>query len=143
AAGTVLDRATGQQVPTLPAAPVVDLQLNTTLNELTAAVQGRGVFTLSTQTSGPAVVSSTPATPQGPPLTTISVSFNEAPDQRTLTLTSNVQARFNVTLGLANSLEGRMNRVSDLFKTYLKRGASPAEQTAYAGVLTQPNGDAR
>jgi hypothetical protein len=119
----------------LPSAPVVDLQLNTNLNELAAAVQGRGVFVLSTQKSGPQVVASTPTTPQNSPLTTINVTFNEAIDPRTFTLSSNQLARNNVAFQLTTSSEGLKNRAQELFQTYLRRSASDGEAGFFAGEL--------
>jgi hypothetical protein len=121
----------------LPAAPVVDIQLNQNLNELAAAVQGRGVFVLSTQTHGPQVVADTPTTVQNTPLTNLTVTFNEAVDPRTFTLASNQQARANVAAALTTSPEGLANRAAQLFVTYLRRAASGPEATAYASVLAE------
>src|SRR5262245_28048474 len=60
--------------------------------------------------SGPAVVSVTPVLPQGPPLTTVTVTFNEPIDPATFTLSTSQQARNNVAAQLASSPEGLRNR---------------------------------
>jgi hypothetical protein len=65
----------------LPHAPVVDLQFNPNLEELVAGAQGRGAFMISTDHTGPRVVSVTPATPVNPlagSLNSVTVTFNEA-----------------------------------------------------------------
>ncbi len=65
----------------LPHVPVIDLQFNSTLQELVAGTQGRGVFQISTDVTGPHVVSVTPATPLNPlvtPLTSVTITFNTA-----------------------------------------------------------------
>jgi hypothetical protein len=68
----------------LPAAPVVDLQLNPNLNELAAAVQGRGVFEVSTDRFGPRVVSVTPTTPVSS-FNSITVTFDRSVDPASFT----------------------------------------------------------
>ncbi len=65
----------------LPHVPVIDLQFSQNLEELVAGTQGRGAFMISTDRVGPHVVSVTPATPVNPlagPLTSVTVTFNEA-----------------------------------------------------------------
>jgi hypothetical protein len=119
----------------LPSAPVVDLQFNPSLNELAAAVQGRGVFMLSTQVSGPIVTASTPTVPQNTPLSTIDVTFNEPVDPRSFTTAANDVARQSVTGPLATTGEAFANRVSQLYTTYLRRSPSAAEANSLATVM--------
>jgi hypothetical protein len=62
----------------MPNVPVVNLEFNPQLNQLTAATQGRGAFVISTDYVGAHVVSETPATPVSPGQTTATVTFNKA-----------------------------------------------------------------
>jgi hypothetical protein len=86
---------------------------------------------------GPVVVATTPTTAQSPPLTTVTVSFNEAVNVNSFNLAGNQQARTSAAFQLASSTEGLTNRASDLISTYLHRAASPAEAAAYGGLLTE------
>ena len=70
----------------LPNAPVVNMQLSTQYNELAIATKGRGAFMISINTSGPAVIGVTPATPVNPGLSSVVVTFNEPIDPRTFTV---------------------------------------------------------
>jgi hypothetical protein len=69
----------------MPNAPVVDLQLNTNLNVLAAAVQGRGTFVISVDVFGPRVVSYTPTTPSAAGIASVTVTFNERINPATFT----------------------------------------------------------
>jgi hypothetical protein len=93
--------------------------------------------------SGPSVIGFTPVSPQGPPLTNISVTFNEPIDSSTFTLTANQQARNNVALLLSNSGEGLQNRVRDLFQTYLRRSASDTDAIGIANELAMTSQQAQ
>ncbi len=68
----------------LPNVPVVDLQLDTKLGELAAATQGAGVFTVSTDHSGPFVTSISAPTSVAN-LTNLTVVFNKPVNPATLT----------------------------------------------------------
>ena len=103
----------------LPSAPVVDLQLNTSSNELAAAVQGRGVFELSTRTSGPVVVATTPATPQNTALTSINVTFDEPVDPRSFGLTTDTSARSQVAAQITNNPVALQNMAIGLYQELL------------------------
>ena len=81
-----IKNSNGTVTQSLPNVPVTDLQINTTFNELVVATLGRGAFSISINTNGPAVKSVTPATPVSPGLSSIIVNFNEAVDPRTFTL---------------------------------------------------------
>jgi hypothetical protein len=62
----------------MPNVPVVNLQFNQNLNQLTAATQGRGAFVISVDYVGAHVVSVTPNTPVRPGFSSVTVTFNEA-----------------------------------------------------------------
>ncbi len=68
----------------LPHVPVTDLELNTKLETLVAATQGRGAFEISTDEFGAQVVGVTPTSPVNPfnpangPLTSVTVTFNKS-----------------------------------------------------------------
>ena len=81
-----IKNSNGTVTQTLPNVPITDLQINTTFNELVVATLGRGAFSISINTNGPAVTSVSPATPVTPGLSSIVVNFNEAVDPRTFTL---------------------------------------------------------
>ncbi len=69
----------------LPHVPVVDLQFSTQFEKLVAATLGRGVFQISTDQTGPRIVSVGPAVPASPGLSSVTVTFDEAVDPRTFT----------------------------------------------------------
>jgi hypothetical protein len=62
----------------IPNVPVVNLQFNQQLLQLTAATEGRGAFVMSVDYVGASVVSVTPSTPVGPGLTKVDVTFSKA-----------------------------------------------------------------
>lgn len=93
--------------------------------------------------SGPFVVAVTPATPQSSPLTTIQVTFGEAIDPSTFTLTTNQGARAAVATQLTGSPEGLKARVGDLYTTFLRREASAQEAAGFAGLLGESTQAAR
>ena len=112
----------------LPAAPVVDLQFNPNLEVLAAATQGRGVFTLSTARSGPAVVTQTPTTPvTDGALTDVFVTFNTPVDPRSFTADSNNTARAVMSLLSLTTTEYVDTRIGELVQKYLGRPAGAPE----------------
>ncbi len=112
----------------LPSAPVVDLQFNPNLDVLAAATQGRGVFTLSTARSGPAIIGVTPANPTTDgALTDIQVTFNTPVDPRTFTADSNNAPRTILTLLALNSTDFAATRIKELVQQYQHRVASPGD----------------
>ncbi len=121
----------------LPSGPVVSLQFNPTLEVLAAAIQGRGVFTLSTQHSGPAVTAVTPTTPTADPLTTTSVTFDEATDPRTFSLSANSSARYTAASFLDHTQEYLNNRVTTYFQEYLGRNPSSSDMPWATAMLAQ------
>ncbi len=68
----------------LPHSPVLDLQFDPKQGVLAAALQGRGIFTFSTDHSGPSIVSLT--APVGSTLNTVFVTFSKSIDPSSLTL---------------------------------------------------------
>ena len=69
---------------------------------LAVALQGRGVFTISTRIDGPKVTSTTPPTPVNQALTQATVTFNEAVDIRTFTVNANTVARNTLVAALVS-----------------------------------------
>ena len=127
----------------LPAAPVVDLQFNPNLEVLAAATQGRGVFTLSTARSGPAVVSVTPTTPvDNGPLTQVNVTFNTPVDPRTFNADQNNAPRTVLALIALTSLDVADTRTAELVSTYLNRQATSTDVISARSTwfFTNPNG---
>jgi hypothetical protein len=125
----------------LPAAPVVYLSFNPTLNVLAAATLGRGVFTLSTATSGPAVVgadpnglaSDTPVTSGA--LDQVTVTFNEAVDPRTFTAASDQEAREIMALEPLSSVAYATTLIENLNEEYLRTPATQAQINYGLGVF--------
>jgi hypothetical protein len=118
----------------LPNAPVVELQLNKSQNTLVAAVQGRGIFTISTSVLGPQVTGVSLVTPTAPPLTQVTVTFNAPVDPRTFTIGANAVARNFITAGLVNGPEFVANRVAADFLMYLRRAPASFELSAFSSL---------
>lgn len=115
----------------LPAAPVVDLQFNPTFEILAAATQGRGVFTISTARSGPAIVDVTPATPvDNGPLTQVNVTFNTPLDPRTFNADQNNIARTVLSLIALTTTDVADVRVRELIQQYQRRVANAGDVSA-------------
>jgi hypothetical protein len=115
----------------LPAAPVVDLQFNPTFEILAAATQGRGVFTISTARSGPAIVNVTPATPvDNGPLTQVNVTFNTPVDPRTFNADQNNIARTVLSLIALTTTDVADVRVRELIQQYQRRVANAGDVSA-------------
>src|SRR5262249_40838468 len=93
---------------------------------LAAATQGRGLFTISTDRFGPRVTSMSPTTPLTPPLTTITVNFNEAVDPRSLSVNNQAAARKQVLISLLASTEYRRNSVASYYINLLGRPSRPS-----------------
>lgn len=126
----------------LPAAPVVDLQFNPNLEVLAAATQGRGVFTLSTARSGPAIVNVAPTSPTDDgPLTQIDVTFNTPVDPRTFNADSNNAPRTLLTLLALNSTDFATTRIKELVQQYHGRVANDGDIKAGLGYFFKLNGD--
>jgi hypothetical protein len=77
----------------MPHAPVVDLQFDPRHSQLTAAVQGRGVFSISTDVGGPFVTSISPGTPGSSPLTSLTVTFDKPVNPNSLLIDAETAAR--------------------------------------------------
>src|SRR5262249_44269288 len=98
----------------LPAAPAGGLECNQTLGLLAAAVQGRGVFTISTARSGPAIMSTTPDTvTDDGAVSDITVTFNTPVDPRTFTADANNLARTALALIALTSTDTAITRIKD------------------------------
>jgi hypothetical protein len=123
----------------MPNAPVVDLQFDPNQQFLVAAVQGRGVYTLSTRLSGPQVIATTPTTPQSQPLTQITVTFNESVDPRTFNVGQDALARYTIASGLTGTSQFFTNQVDGLYVQLLRRSAGN-DNISWATSLYQSSG---
>ncbi len=123
----------------LPGAPVVSLQLDTSLQVLVAAVQGRGVFELSTQTSGPTLAALSPGTPINTALAQITVTFNDAVDPRTFTVGANTAARTDLAASLLGGPTYANDEVISLYQQYLRR--TPTENISAADTTFEQAGE--
>jgi hypothetical protein len=119
----------------LPNVPVVDMQFNAATQILAVATLGRGAFTISTNTLGPAVVGISPNTPQLPAITQATVSFNEPIDPRSIAVTQDAAARGVIVNALDHSPEYRANLVVGWYTQFLQRTPSPAEINLWVGQL--------
>jgi hypothetical protein len=72
----------------MPNVPVMDLQFSQNYEEIVAGTLGRGAFVISTQFTGPTVMSAAPNTPASPGLSAITVTFDHPVDPRTFTPSS-------------------------------------------------------
>jgi hypothetical protein len=127
----------------LPEVPVVNLQFDPTAEVLAAATLGRGVFTVSTQRSGPAVLAASPPTVNetGTGLTQVQVAFNEPVDPRTFTAESDDSARIAVGLTVQNTTGYQTAVITALEQQYRRLTASSATIANDTQYLTSgPNG---
>ncbi len=93
----------------LPNVAVIDLQYNATFGILAAATLGRGVFTLSTQTTGPFVtnLANGSSASDTATLSSLNVTFNEPINSATVN-------NANVTITLPNGLTDDSFTISDI-----------------------------
>src|SRR5262249_54108604 len=119
----------------LPNVPVVDLQFSQNFETLAAATQGRGVFTISTNLTGPRVIGMTPSTPLSPPLTTVTLTFDRPVDPRSFTADSLAAARATVVNALVTSNEYRSGLVTGYYTNLLLRTPSAGEVAGWVGQL--------
>jgi hypothetical protein len=103
----------------LPNAPVVSLQYNASQGVLAAALQGRGVFTISTTTSGPSVTGTVPSAPAVGPTASATVTFNEPVQPGTFTTTGDSTARASVINSILSSTPYLTARATALYNQYL------------------------
>ncbi|MCI0704510.1 MAG: FG-GAP-like repeat-containing protein [Planctomycetia bacterium] len=126
----------------LPAVPVVDLHFNAQQEILAAATQGRGVFTISTARSGPAIVSVTPTSPvNSGALTEITVTFNTPVDPRTFTAEQNTPARTVLALIALTSTDFAITRIKELVSQYQNRVANQGDINNALGYFFVLNPD--
>ncbi len=137
----------------LPNAPVVNLQYNASQGTLAAALQGRGVFTLSTNHNGPYVTTTpvnttvplnvpslTPTSPVPSPVTTATVSFNEAVYPTSFTTAGDAAARQQIVLGLLKSTTFGGSLVTQLFGTFPSTSTAGVTIKNASSIAAQPNG---
>ena len=129
----------------LPNAPVVSLQYNANLNVLAAALQGRGVFTLSTCTTGPGVVNSntTPSTASTSPAGSVQLTYNEPVQPSTFNTSGEANARAAVVDSMLASptyLQVRLQQLYAEFHLSFSTATASAIQS-YEKMLNAPNGE--
>jgi hypothetical protein len=124
----------------LPAVPVVSLQFSEVHETLVAATQGRGVFTLSTDHSGPAVDDTNPNTPTGY-LGNIVVNFDKPVDPRTFDAEGNTPGRSAVALSILNGATFKKARVIELYNDLLGRNPTGIERTKGVAFYATGNGE--
>jgi hypothetical protein len=127
----------------LPNAPVVGLQYNAYQQVLAVALQGRGVFTLSTRSLGPAVQGSatTPSTATTAPGSTATVTFDEQVQPSTFNTLGGSAARKVEVDNLLSSSEYLQDRVTQLFQEFLRRNPTSTELATYSSVLGESGGN--
>ncbi len=115
----------------LPNVPVVGLQLNTNLETLAAATQGRGVFTISTDLIGPRVVGigSTVGVPA------VQLTFNESINPATLTPSALTLTGPGGTIPTAQLTVTDLNPGTD---TVFSIGFSPGNLSGFYTLTLQP-----